>query len=313
MSVGRQMQLDPRMSFARSLNAVSEPAEKPRLQPSSLLTRHGELSYERQTLVMGVLNVTPDSFYDGGRRLDAQRAVDDALLMAANGAAIVDIGGESTRPGAEPVSAREELDRVVPIIERLRRSSTVPISIDTYKAEVARAALGAGADIVNDISALRMDPEMAAVVAQERVPVILMHMQGTPRTMQTEPRYKDVVSEVRDFLAAQVEVAVRAGVARERIVIDPGIGFGKTLEHNLRLLRGLPELLSTGQPLLVGASRKRFIGHILNLEADDRLEGSLAVAVAAVLAGANIVRVHDVKETVRSVRVADAIRYGSGK
>lgn len=314
MSVGSQGQLDHRMSVASSPHTEFEAAEKRRRPSSSLLTRHGKLSYARQTLVMGVLNVTPDSFYDGGRRLDdPKRAIDDALLMVANGAAIVDIGGESTRPGADPVSAKEELHRVLPIVEGLRKDSSVPISIDTYKAEVARAALGAGADIVNDISALRMDPEMAAVVAQERVPVILMHMQGTPRTMQAEPRYRDVVSEVRDFLAAQVDVAVRAGIARERIVIDPGIGFGKTLEHNLSLLRGLPELLSLGQPLLVGASRKRFIGHILNLEADDRLEGSLAAAVAAVLAGASLVRVHDVKETVRAVRMADAIRYGSGK
>lgn len=298
------------MRVAPSPQAEFEPAEKPQPRSSSLLTRHGELNYARQTLVMGVLNVTPDSFYDGGRRLDPRRAVADALLMVANGAAIVDVGGESTRPGAEPVSAQAELDRVLPIIEGLRRSSTVPISIDTYKAEVARAALAAGADIINDISALRMDPEMLALVAQERVPVILMHMQGTPRTMQAEPRYRDVVREVRDFLAAQIDFAVRAGVARERIVIDPGIGFGKTLEHNLSLLRELPELLSLGQPLLVGASRKRFIGHVLNLEADERLEGSLAAAVAAVLAGANIVRVHDVKETVRAARVADAIRLG---
>ncbi|MBM4262132.1 MAG: dihydropteroate synthase [Deltaproteobacteria bacterium] len=285
----------------------------PARRGSQLQTRHGVLDYGRQTLVMGVLNVTPDSFYDGGRRLDPGRAIDDALRMAADGAAIVDVGGESTRPGAEPVSTSAELDRVLPIIEGVRRQSAVPISIDTYKAEVARAALAAGADIVNDISALRFDPAMAGLVAREQVPVILMHMQGTPRTMQGEPRYDDVVQEVRSFLLAQTNLAMGAGVARERIVIDPGIGFGKTLEHNLRLLRELPELVTVDQPLLVGASRKRFIGYLLNLEADERLEGSLAAAVAAALAGANLVRVHDVKETVRAVRIADAIRFGSTK
>lgn len=304
MSVARQVPTDDRMD-ATPRNSRTEPPHH-----LCLPTRHGELNYERQTLVMGVLNVTPDSFYDGGRRPDPERAIDDALIMAADGAAIVDIGGESTRPGAEPVSTGEELDRVLPIIEGVRRRSSVPISIDTYKAAVARAALCAGADIVNDISALRFDPEMVALLAQERVPVILMHMQGTPRTMQSEPRYDDVVREVGEFLAAQTDRAMRAGLAREQIVIDPGIGFGKSLAHNLSLLRDLSEFLTLGQPLLVGASRKRFIGNLLNLEADERLEGSLAAAVAAALAGANILRVHDVKETVRALRVADAIRLG---
>lgn len=299
MSLGRQTHSD------RSTGTMPGHAAK-------LLTRHGELDYREKTLVMGVLNVTPDSFYDGGRRLEPQRAIDDALLMAASGAAIVDIGGESTRPGAEPVSTGQELDRVLPIIEGVRRSSAVPISIDTYKSAVARAALAAGADIINDISALRFDADMVGLAAQEQVPVVLMHMQGTPRTMQAQPRYDDVVQDVRDFLAAQTNVALRAGIAREQIVIDPGIGFGKTLEHNLQLLRRLSELASLDQPLLVGASRKRFIGYLLDLEADERLEGSLAAAVAAALAGANLVRVHDVKETVRAVRVADAIRFASG-
>ena len=230
--------------------------------------------------------------------------------MAAAGADIVDIGGESTRPGAASVSAAEELARVLPVIEGIRRRAQVPISIDTYKAPVAQGALAAGAEIVNDISALRFDGDMAALVARERVPVVLMHMQGTPRTMQAEPRYQDVVREVRAFLQSRLEFAVGSGVAREHIVVDPGIGFGKTLQHNLTLLRCLAEFLSLGQTLLLGASRKRFIGTILDLGADERLEGSLAVAVAAALAGANIVRVHDVKETWRAVRLADAIRFG---
>jgi len=276
----------------------------------SLPTRHGELDFTRRTLIMGIVNVTPDSFYDGGRRFDAGQAVAHGLAMAASGADIVDIGGESSRPGAEPVSADDELARVIPVIESLRKQSAVPISIDTYKAQVARAALYAGADIVNDISALRFDSAMTSVIAEEKVPVVLMHMQGTPRTMQAEPRYQDVVREVRDFLAAQLYEALDAGVAPQAIVIDPGIGFGKNLEHNLQLLRGLPALAVLGQPLLVGVSRKAFIGKILKLEADQRLEGSLAAAVAAVLAGANILRVHDVAESAKAARMADAIRFG---
>jgi dihydropteroate synthase len=276
----------------------------------SLHTRHGELDFTRRTLIMGIVNVTPDSFYDGGRRFDAGQAVAHGLAMAASGADIVDIGGESSRPGAEPVSAGDELARVIPVIESLRTQSAVPISIDTYKSQVARAALDAGADIVNDISALRFDSAMTSVIAQEKVPVILMHLRGTPRTMQAEPRYQDVVREVRDFLAAQLYEALDAGVAPQAIVIDPGIGFGKNLEHNLQLLRGLPALAALGQPLLVGVSRKAFIGKILNLEADQRLEGSLAAGVAAVLAGANILRVHDVAESAKAARIADAIRFG---
>ena len=275
-----------------------------------LVTRHGTLIMQRRTAIMGVLNVTPDSFYDGGRRLDPEKAIADGVELVAAGADIVDIGGESTRPGARPVSDQEELGRVLPVIRGLRQAVRIPISIDTYKSTVASAALGEGADIVNDISALRFDPAMAAMVAAEKVPVILMHMQGTPRTMQAEPRYSDVVREVRDFLTAQVRYALEKGIEPEKIIVDPGIGFGKTVEHNFSLLRGLHELSTMGQPLLVGASRKTFIGKILNLAPDERLEGSLAAAVAAVLAGANMIRAHDVKETRRAVQVADAIRYG---
>lgn len=275
-----------------------------------LSTRHGNVVMDHRTAVMGVLNVTPDSFYDGGRRLDPEKAIADGVELAAAGADIIDIGGESTRPGAEAVSEEQELDRVLPVIRGLRQALGTPISIDTYKSRVARLAVSEGADIVNDISALRFDPAMAAWVAEEKVPVILMHMQGTPRTMQVKPRYDDVVSEVADFLATQVRYALGRGIEPEKIVIDPGIGFGKTLEHNLSLLKALPELSVLGQPLLVGASRKAFIGKILNVTPDERLEGSLAVAVAAVLAGANIIRAHDVKETRRAVNIADAIRYG---
>ncbi len=260
---------------------------------------------------MGIINVTPDSFYDGGKRLDSGRAVADSMAQVEAGADVIDIGGESTRPGARTVSLTEELQRVLPVIRGLRRKVNVPISIDTYKAQVAQAALTEGADIVNDISALRFDPAMALLVAAEKVPVVLMHMQGTPQTMQAEPRYHDVLREVGDFLATRVKFSVEAGVERENIIIDPGIGFGKTLDHNLTLLRGLPALASIGQPLLVGASRKTFIGKLLGVEPQERLEGSLAAAIAAVFGGAHILRVHDVEETRRAIRVADAIRFGA--
>ena len=275
-----------------------------------LETRHGRVDLARRTLVMAVLNVTPDSFFDGGRHFDAGQAIADGLAMAQAGADIIDIGGESSRPAAVPVAEADELDRVIPVIQGLRRQCTLPISIDSYKAAVARAALDAGADIVNDISALGFDPAMVQVVTSEKVPVILMHMQGTPRTMQSDPQYDDVVREVRDFLAERLYDAMDAGIDAEAIILDPGIGFGKTIEHNLQLLRGLPMLAALGQPLLVGVSRKAFIGKILGLEPEQRLEGSLAAGVAAVLGGANIIRVHDVAPTCRAVRVADAIRFG---
>jgi dihydropteroate synthase len=263
------------------------------------------------TVVMGIVNVTPDSFYDGGKRFETRRAIADALEMVNSGAEILDVGGESTRPGAQPVPLEEELRRVLPLVRELRKNSSVPISIDTYKEAVARAALDAGADIVNDISALRFDPAMAVLVASEKVPVILMHMQGVPRTMQVEPHYQDVVREVKDFLAERLRAAKEAGIASGRIIVDPGIGFGKTATHNLALLKALRSFTSLGQPLLVGISRKAFIGKILNTAAlEERLEGSLAAAVTAALSGANIVRVHDVSETYRALRVADAIRLG---
>jgi dihydropteroate synthase len=276
----------------------------------SLPTRHGEIDLFRRTAIMGILNITPDSFYDGGRREEVNQAITDGVAMVEAGADIIDVGGESTRPGSRPVSDEEELARITPVLRGLRREVKVPISIDTCKATVARAALEAGADIVNDISALRFDAGMISVVAREQVPVVLMHMQGTPRTMQAEPRYNDVVGEVRDFLAARLSEATAGGVARDAVIVDPGIGFGKTLDHNLALLRGLPALAALGQPLLVGASRKTFIGTILGVGPNERLEGSLAAAVAAVLGGANILRVHDVKETVRAARIADALRHG---
>jgi dihydropteroate synthase len=288
--------------------ASAAPAGAPRRR--LLTTRHGIIDFSRRTVVMGILNVTPDSFYDGGRHHEISQAIRDGVAMAEAGAEIIDVGGESTRPGSRPVSEQEEAARVLPVVRGLRDQVKVPISIDTYKSRVAQSALEAGADIVNDVSALRFDAEMIEVVAREQVPVVLMHMQGTPRTMQGEPRYDDVVREVRDFLAARLYEAMARGVARDAVVIDPGIGFGKTLDHNLALLRDLPALAQLGQPLLIGASRKAFIGKLLGVDAGERLEGSLGAATAAILNGANILRVHDVQETVRVARVADAIRYG---
>lgn len=275
-----------------------------------LMTRHGKIDMVRRTAVMGIVNVTPDSFSDGGKYFDAAVAVAHGERLAEEGADVLDIGGESTRPGAEPVTVEEEIRRVVPVIKSLRARVKIPISIDTAKSEVVRPALEAGADIVNDVSALRADPAMAALIAGAAVPVVLMHMQGSPQTMQHNPTYGDVVEEVGAFLQERVEYAVKRGIAAENILVDPGIGFGKNVDHNLALLRGLPSLAAIGQPLLVGASRKAFIGKLLDLGPDERLEGSLAAAVAAALAGANMIRVHDVKEAVRALRVADALRFG---
>jgi len=255
---------------------------------------------------MGILNVTPDSFSDGGRYLDRAAAIEHAARMVDDGADIVDVGGESTRPGSDPVPASEERDRVVPVVEALASSVSVPISIDTRKAEVARAALGAGATIVNDVSA-GADPQMFDVAKGAGAGLVLMHMQGDPKSMQRAPRYDDVVAEVEEYLRGRIEAAESAGVPFESICVDPGIGFGKNLEHNLSVLKRLDVLASLGRPVLVGPSRKRFIGTILDLPEDDRAEGTAGAVAWSVAHGANVVRVHDVKEIARLVRVVDAI------
>jgi len=257
--------------------------------------------------VMGVVNVTPDSFSDGGVHLDPEAAADSARRMVQDGAAIVDIGGESTRPGSEGVSLDDELDRVVPVLELL--GGRVPVSIDTAKAEVARRAVGLGAELVNDVTALRGDPELAAVVAESGAYLCLMHMLGEPRTMQADPRYDDVVSEVAAFLEERLRFAVAEGIAEERICLDPGIGFGKTVEHNVELLRRLDAIVALGRPVLVGVSRKRFLGRLLgDSEATTSpLAASLAGAVAAYARGAAILRVHDVRETVVALAVAKEV------
>lgn len=260
-----------------------------------------------QPLVMGILNVTPDSFSDGGKFIDVSKAVEHALLMVEQGAGMIDVGGESTRPGAADVSEAEEIRRVVPVIEALVARTSIPISIDTSKAAVMSAAVAAGARLINDVRALR-EPGALEAAARTSAAVCLMHMQGEPRTMQHEPRYDDVVGEVTAFLEQRVEACVAAGIGRDRLLLDPGIGFGKRLEHNLALLAHLPELGRSGLPLLVGVSRKSMFQALLGRPVEQRLAGGLAVATAAVLAGAAILRVHDVAETVDAVKVAQALR-----
>ena len=271
--------------------------------------RVGERAFDcsERTLVMGILNVTPDSFSDGGRFLGERAAVDHGVNMAESGADIVDVGGESTRPGSDPVGAEVEIERVVPVIERLARYLPgIPISIDTRKAEVAAAALEAGATIVNDVSG-GSDPAMFELASQHGAGIVLMHMRGDPKTMQVEPIYDDVVAEVHEYLRERVEAAEFAGVEPDRIVVDPGIGFGKDLDHNLALIRRIDAFLDLGRPVLVGPSRKRFLGTLLDLPEDQRVEGTAAAVAWMVSRGAHVVRVHDVQEIVRVVRVVDAI------
>jgi dihydropteroate synthase len=261
---------------------------------------------------MGILNVTPDSFYPESRAPEATTAVERGLRMVEEGASILDVGGESTRPGSSPVAPEIEIERVVPVISELRRHTDIPISIDTQKAAVAEAALDAGADIVNDVSALQYDPDLGPLVADRRVPVILMHMRGTPKTMQDAPRYNDVVEEVRAELVRSAAAAESLGIPGSQIVVDPGIGFGKGQRHNLELIRGIPRLADLGYPLLLGVSRKSFIGRILSDGADlrpveQRLSGTLAVHLFASLFGADILRVHDVRETRDLLRVLSAL------
>lgn len=257
--------------------------------------------------VMGIINVTPDSFSDGGQFVSINLAVEQALKLIAEGADILDVGGESTRPGAHPVSLNEELNRVIPVIEALSSVSTVPISIDTYKPEVMRLAIAAGADIVNDIRALQ-EPDALDIVANSKAGVCLMHMQGLPQTMQLAPQYNDVVSEVKQFLVDRMNVAISHGIAKNRILLDPGFGFGKTRAHNISLIQQLNKLIDIGQPLLVGLSRKSVLGSITGGDESQRLYASIAASVISAMSGAKIIRVHDVKATVDALKVVTAIQ-----
>jgi dihydropteroate synthase len=260
---------------------------------------------------MGILNVTPDSFSDGGSFLHKDVAVERALAMESDGADIIDVGGESTRPGAEKVSVKEEIQRVVPVIEEITKRVHVPVSIDTYKAAVAEAAVLAGASMINDISGLRFDPRMPSIAASHKIPVVIMHIKGTPENMQKNPVYKSLVPEIMDYLREGIDIAVQAGIPEDRIILDPGIGFGKTVEHNLEIIKRLNEFEGLEKPVLLGHSRKSFIGRVLDdLPVTDRLEGTAAAASIGIFNGANIIRVHDVKEMVRVARTADAVRRG---
>jgi len=273
--------------------------------------KNRDIDLEEKVVVMGVLNLTPDSFYDGGRYTREAQALRRVEEMIGEGADIIDVGGESVRPGAEPVSLDEELSRVIPVIEKIRRSFPITISIDTYKAEVARQAIEKGAEMVNDISGLRFDPDLRKIVAGYEVPLILMHIKGTPKNMQDNPRYHSLMEEIISYLRKSIKLAEESGVDPARIIVDPGIGFGKTTAHNLEILRRLEELKSLGRPILVGLSRKSFIGNVLGLPQEERLEGGLAATSMAVSGGARIVRTHDVKPTRRAVDMVQAILRGS--
>jgi len=275
----------------------------------SLIWRCGrhEIVCGERTLVMGILNPTPDSFSDGGQLATVEAALERAVHMVGDGADILDVGGESTRPGSEPVDEEDEIDRVVPVIERIVEAMPdVPVSVDTRKASVAAEALRAGASIVNDVSS-GGDPEMFGVVSGHGAGMVLMHMLGEPKTMQEDPFYDDVVDDVHAYLDGKIEAASAAGIDRESLCIDPGIGFGKTLDHNLRLMKEVAGFLDLGRPLLVGPSRKRFIGTLLDVEVDERMEGTAGAVAWLGSHGVHVVRVHDVKEMVRVVRVVDAI------
>jgi len=271
----------------------------------------GSLLLGEKTHIMGILNTTPDSFSDGGRFIDPGMAVDRALQMAEEGAHIIDIGGESTRPGSSHVPLDDEVKRVIPVIERLARNLKIPISIDSSKAEVAKRALHAGAAIVNDISALGADAKMAKVVARAGCPVILMHMQGTPRNMQQKPTYSSLIDEIITFLEERIDMATEAGIDSDNIIIDPGIGFGKTLSDNLQIIRRADEFKALGKPVLMGPSRKSFIGEILGDKEEDRMEGTLAACLLSMARGVQIIRVHDVKEAARAAKIGDAILKSS--
>ena len=272
------------------------------------LSCHGHvIDFATKTGIMGILNVTPDSFYDGGRYVDVPAALEQAHQMAEGGADIIDIGGQSSRPGSDPVSEAEESSRVLPVVKAVAASVPVMISVDTYRATIAREALEAGAHLINDISALRFDPDLLRVVAAHQAPLILMHMKGLPRNMHLNPSYDALIDEVFAFLHERLSIAQAGGIPAERLLIDPGIGFGKGAQHNLELLRKLHHFLALGQPIVVGTSRKSFIGQILGTEVEERLEGTAATVAASIMQGASIVRVHDVCAMARVARMMDAM------
>ena len=268
------------------------------------------LDLSKKTYIMGILNVTPDSFFDGGRYFDKQKAIEHGIRMVEQGADIIDVGGESTRPYSKRISVQEEMERVIPVIERLAKEVDVPISIDTYKSEVAKEAISAGASIINDISALRFDPDMAKVAAEAKVPVVLMHMKGRPENMQDNPQYKDLMGEIISFLRQAKQYAIDNGIKEELIILDPGIGFGKRVEHNLEIIRSLKRLSELNSPILIGPSNKSFIAAIVGEGEKERDTGTMATVACAIMNGAHIVRVHNVEKAVKTAKMVDAIKRG---
>jgi dihydropteroate synthase len=267
------------------------------------------LDFSKKTYIMGVLNVTPDSFSDSGLYFDKSAAIKRAIQMVEDGADIIDIGGESTRPSSKPVTIEEELRRTIPVIEVLAKEIRVPISVDTYKSNVAKNALDAGASMVNDISGLRFDPVMPEIVSKYKVPVVIMHIKGRPKDMQQNPVYESLIPEIMDYLRIGIRIAIKSGISADKIIIDPGIGFGKTFSHNLEIINNLREFTLLEKPVLIGPSRKAFIGKILgDVPVTERLEGTAAVVATSIMNGANIIRVHDVKEMVRVAKATDAIK-----
>jgi len=282
-------------------------------RPNALKWLDHNLNLDSKTSIMGILNVTPDSFFDGDLHYRTNDAVKHGLEMVNDGADIIDVGGESTRPFSDPLPLEEELRRVIPVIKALSQEIDIPISVDTYKSEVARQALEAGAKMVNDISALRFDPAMGPLVAEAGVPIVLMHMKGTPKNMQANPTYKDLLGEIIGFLSNAIEQAVEIGIRRGLIIIDPGIGFGKSLDDNLSIIKELHRFSSVGHPILVSTSNKSFIGHVLDLPLESRETGTMATIAAAVMNGANIVRAHNVRAAKETVTIIDAIKSGRTK
>ncbi len=314
-----------------SVNSIKNMIDKIKQQPFGLKDLSGELktylnrldenekvkeliigkqkfNLDKDVLIMGILNVTPDSFYDGGYYFEKKKAYKRVESIVSEGAHIIDIGGMSTRPGSLPVDIDEEIKRIIPVIEYVSKNHNILISADTYRSEVARRAIASGAHIINDISGLSMDTGMAEVVGKNNVSLVIMHIKGTPENMQKNPEYENVIDEIYDYLENRANTAVKSGIKPGKIIVDPGIGFGKTTEHNLKILNKIREFKMLGYPVLIGTSRKSFIGNILDLPVEERLEGSLAASVCSVIGGVNILRVHDIKETIRAVRIAKSIR-----
>ncbi len=292
-------------SLEEYLNSLDENKKQ-----KELIIGKKKFNPHRDILIMGILNVTPDSFYDGGYYFKKDKALSRAEAIIKEGAHIIDVGGMSTRPGSLPVSIEQEIKRVIPVIEYIGKNHNILISVDTCRSEVAQRAIAAGAHIINDISGLSMDAGMVKVIAKSGVSVVIMHIKGTPENMQENPEYENVIDEIYDYLEDRADMAIGSGIKQDKIIIDPGIGFGKTTGHNLEILNKISEFKMMGYPLLMGASRKSFIGSILDLPAEERLEGSLAASVYSVIRGVNILRVHDVKETIRAVKIAKSIING---